>query len=208
MDEVSKLNIPTSQVRIFNNWRLYFRVSNIAHLTNISGSKIQQCYLNERLINKKENATKLLWPKQQAPEFSTFRIWRQILATIVKFDNKGKLKVKLGNWEINPWYCININSAIDCTKTKLLHKNDNKQWECFSMIRTERGKLCYDTSAEKVQNIKEFGNLTPVDITKTLDHILVEDRHIQQMKQNTSQQNYQNTINEVIQFELIHYIKK
>jgi hypothetical protein len=92
MDEVLKLDLPTSQIQIFNTWRLLFKVTNSSHLTNHSGNQVLSCYLNKKEVLSNLNNNKLRWPNQQMPHLSIFQVGRRTLTTIVKFDNKGTLK--------------------------------------------------------------------------------------------------------------------
>jgi hypothetical protein len=38
-------NIPTQDLIIFNNWRIFFKVSRFSDICNAEGNKIQQRYL-------------------------------------------------------------------------------------------------------------------------------------------------------------------
>jgi hypothetical protein len=46
MDEVDKLDIPTSKKRSFNCWRLFFRVNSLSEMTNSQGTHMQKKLLN------------------------------------------------------------------------------------------------------------------------------------------------------------------
>jgi hypothetical protein len=49
MDEVVLLNCSPMYKRVFNNWIMYYQINTLSDITNCTGDRIEEVYLNKRM---------------------------------------------------------------------------------------------------------------------------------------------------------------
>jgi hypothetical protein len=79
MDEIDKYEVSPLEKQIFNNWRIYFRVTTMAQVCNNTGDYIQLEYLNYHSAMAQSRQRHEKWPNQNSPSITKFGIWRRIL---------------------------------------------------------------------------------------------------------------------------------
>lgn len=104
MDKVSQHEaLTTSDKRIFNNWRLFFQVSTLSDIIDPAGTSVQEAYWRLPQAHSDSAAIRWRtsrhnWPIQQAPDSSTFKIWRKVLRTVFDITSQGRVIQPLGDW--------------------------------------------------------------------------------------------------------------
>ena len=90
----------TSELRLINHWRTFFKVNTLSDICEPDDSnKIQVYYLNQQPVLDRKNRSKLNWPNQQEPGNKGFKLWIQALKT--SFGLKASTRNithKLGAW--------------------------------------------------------------------------------------------------------------
>lgn len=120
----------TAEKRVFNNWRLFFKVSMLSDIVESNGNVVQSVYWNPQDIQSRRVAKRLRtsrhnWPHKQAPDLSTFKIWKRLLKQSFKISSAGVLHKGLGMWEVSPEYSENIWSAYLHTRNHQLYVRHN-----------------------------------------------------------------------------------
>jgi hypothetical protein len=67
MDEVISLDISIGKKRLFNSWRLFFRVNTLSEMTNSQGTHIKEKFLNKYGVDTYIPSSLLKWPNQKPP---------------------------------------------------------------------------------------------------------------------------------------------
>lgn len=124
-------SMTNAERRIFNNWRIYFKVSTISDLVEPDGTRIQLGYWRppseDTQVNREIRQSRHNWPRQQQPHVSTFRIWRKGLRTLCGTNSGGELLRPLGDWvttfrtSSNDW-----NDYLD-PNTRLVYRRQTDQ---------------------------------------------------------------------------------
>jgi hypothetical protein len=112
MQEFRLLGLSNSELRLVNNWRIFFQVSTLVELCNPEGNRIQPCFLTKpsgRIVTK-ENPTNLRWPIQREPGKRGFALWLKCINTCFQPYNKGRINHQFGRWmsseeiqKVNEW---------------------------------------------------------------------------------------------------------
>jgi ribonuclease HI len=100
MSEFVSLGFNTAELRLINNWRLYFRVTTLAELCNPEGTRIRECFLKEptsEYVNE-INPSALQWPNQGKPSKRGFKLWLKCLSSCFNVY-RGRINHKFGAWK-------------------------------------------------------------------------------------------------------------
>jgi hypothetical protein len=89
------------QEKLFNNWRLFYRINTLSDMTNSQGTHIQPRFLNIYGINTYQSSSLLQWPNQVAPSAKYFTNWLHVLRVAAGVGKDGKLNRPLGRWLSN-----------------------------------------------------------------------------------------------------------
>jgi ribonuclease HI len=111
MSEFKTLGFSRSELRLINNWRIFFQVSTLAELCTPDGSSIQQCYLtqpNGRPVAK-ANPSSIIWPAQGEPGKRGFNLWCKCLSLCFNMRKKGQLTYNFGRW-VSSEHILKANS--------------------------------------------------------------------------------------------------
>jgi hypothetical protein len=101
MTEFSSLGLTMNELKLINNWRIFFQVNTLAELCNPEGNKIQECFLKaptRGFVNNRNKST-LQWPKQSIPGKRGFSLWLKCLRLSFNMQNKGRINHQFGKWE-------------------------------------------------------------------------------------------------------------
>jgi hypothetical protein len=129
MDLVDKLDVSVNKKRIFNNYRIYYRVNSVAEITNCQGTHVMKQFLSKYNIKTYNSTSTLKWPNQQPPDDKYFNIWISILRDILGIDKTGKLRQPLGKWITQTTHQVPPNIHY------MIHKNNQtKQLVCGRAI--------------------------------------------------------------------------
>jgi hypothetical protein len=126
MDTIIKTNISKDDLRIFNNWRLFFQVNCLSELCTVDGSSVNKIFMeyprDEVEINMlKPSRSKLKWTCQPRPGKKSFNIWTRTLRKCFNISSRGNINVNLGAWyhecatQTNEWlayHCVTKCSVI------------------------------------------------------------------------------------------------
>lgn len=123
MDHIIENSTMTNaEHRIFNNWRLYFKVSVLSDIVTPDGTTIQDMYWQPMLFTERNSLriSKHNWPIQHQPDWDTFRIWKKGIKTTFHVSVTGVLSQRLGDWHTtflqsyNTWqyYWDNITRSL------------------------------------------------------------------------------------------------
>jgi hypothetical protein len=73
MDEFEKYTWTQCEWIIFNNWRLYFQVFTLSHITNHAGNQNSAHFLFRNKLHEWKPTSKYIWPHQKQPPIGTFQ---------------------------------------------------------------------------------------------------------------------------------------
>jgi hypothetical protein len=95
---LERIQSPTD-LRIFNNWRKYFKVNYLSELCNAEGTQI--FYKHMQYPNKEitvHQQSKWTWPIQGRPGVKRFQTWRRIIEATFQCTASGQIPIKLSAW--------------------------------------------------------------------------------------------------------------
>jgi hypothetical protein len=101
MEKFIKLNLTPNELRLVNNWRLYFKVNCLSDICDASENRIQAAYLTQKRDNATlaNNNTTLNWPNQEIPGDKGFKLWIRCLKQCFGLDTRNRLIThKIGYW--------------------------------------------------------------------------------------------------------------
>jgi hypothetical protein len=100
MSEFMTLGLTQNELRLINNWRIFFQVNTLAEICNPEGTKIQECYLKQptQLYINKISPSTLQWPNQGIPGKRGFSFWLKCLRLSFNMY-KGRINHKFGAWK-------------------------------------------------------------------------------------------------------------
>lgn len=101
MKAFKNLQLTKSELRLINNWRIYFQVNYLSEICNPEGNKIQKCFLKSTsgLTMNQDNESSLRWPVQKRPGKKGFGIWMKCLQYCFNMQSNGRITHNLGNWK-------------------------------------------------------------------------------------------------------------
>jgi hypothetical protein len=101
MSEFISIGFTTNELRLINNWRIYFQVNTLVELCNPEGTRIREEYLKEptRRIPNKVNPTILQWPNQGNAGKRGFNLWLRALRLSFNMIAKGSINHHFGQWK-------------------------------------------------------------------------------------------------------------
>jgi hypothetical protein len=170
MDELAKHDISPSEKKIFNNWRLYFRVTTLAQVCNNAGEFVKMEYLNYYSAISQPRIRHEKWPNQKHPAITKFGIWRRIILQIANCNGLGKLRRPMGEWYKYELYKHNHQQVLHYTKQHIAIKNDNtEQWKIFNIRRSTRTKMEFTKRESMYTSNLDLNQYIPVDIENETD---------------------------------------
>ena len=100
MNAFIKSGLRTSELRLINHWRKFFKVNTLADICEPDdNSKIQAFYTTMIPKTNRKNISKLNWPNQQKPGFKGFYLWLKALKIAFGFNIATRdITYKLGAW--------------------------------------------------------------------------------------------------------------
>jgi hypothetical protein len=119
MLEVSKLNLPSTDLIAINQCRLYLQAYHVSDLSTASGNSLS-LHAWEGVPRDYGLTNKFTWPKQGMPSQAAWKIWRSTLRQTI-LSRGMRLRESVGLWlrkdyDIWQWYyCPNLDSLIQIT---------------------------------------------------------------------------------------------
>jgi hypothetical protein len=100
MSEFVSLGFSQQELRLINNWRIFFRVNTLAEICNPEGTRIQDCFLKvpTKSFTNQVNPSNLQWPNQGLPGKRGFSLWLKSLRMSFNMLN-GRINHKFGEWK-------------------------------------------------------------------------------------------------------------
>ena len=140
MDVAIQYTANVYQLKIINNWRIYFQALTLSDICDGHGNAVLQAYREYKVVNNhtQYRTSKLLWPKQGKPNQKTFTIWKKFLQNILGIQQNGMLKNKLGQWFEKPEMSDNVWSIYYDTETSTLCKYKNSLYEIYPKLQSVR----------------------------------------------------------------------
>jgi ribonuclease HI len=153
MDVVDGLDITTTKKRVFNNFRLFYRINNLSELTNSQGTHIEKRFLTKYGLDSYKPTSTQNWPNQKAPDKKYFTIWINILRAITGIDSTGKLKKPLGAWITSTIHNVPSNVKFLIHKgnqTLIVRDEQTNLWSAHPISHSMRSTYFFhrDTSME------------------------------------------------------------
>lgn len=106
MEKIMLLKIKKRDIRICNNWRLYFQAITLSDIVTADGRFVQDIYwrCSDAGNNQHSNSRRstLNWPHQQQPHRKTFAIWKKCINLAFNLGNRQQLPIPLGPWMVPP----------------------------------------------------------------------------------------------------------
>jgi hypothetical protein len=205
MDEILKHDLSKQEIRIFNNWRVFFQVLTISDLTNQQGTHIRQRFLNKNSSVARLGRQDIKWPNQERPNNKYFYIWTKGLKLITGMGEDRSLKNKLGNW------IIGTNETT--SSPSLLHKNNQllavqdettNMWCLHNLEYTAHAKMFFNRTNSLETPEIELSEYIPIDITTKGQYHIVNPRTRRSDKKQNYTQKRNNKNNILQQMEKIN----
>jgi hypothetical protein len=190
MDELERYDWTDREWIIFNNWRLFFKVLTLSHITNHTGNRILPQFLNRRQVNEWQSNSKYTWPHQERPPLETFKIWKRMLVRITGCDSVGNLTLrKLGSWYQTFQQSIRVKSRIHISTKKLLVWCEGSvDWKCYHQVHENWSFYCFNKDHWDYEDY-------PVDYTEDRATYFVYIRGLSNMVATITQQPQPNVTN-------------
>lgn len=101
MSTFIKLRLSNNELKLINNWRIYFKVNFLSERCNPEGNKIDNYYINRSIgkDDQPENVSTLRWPLQMKPGPKGFLLWKKCLKDCFNMQTNGTINYNLGNWK-------------------------------------------------------------------------------------------------------------
>jgi hypothetical protein len=101
MTEFLTLGLTQAELRLLNNWRLFFQVNTLAKLCNPEGTRIRECFIKAPTINFSNQISRSMihWPNQGIPGKRGFSLWLKCLRVCFHMAPKGRINHKFGKWK-------------------------------------------------------------------------------------------------------------
>jgi hypothetical protein len=151
MDEVLKIGLSPTQLRIFNHWRILFQANTISDLATQEGDKLRKEIINKKLVNKQLNISRMNWPKQEAPSLNTFRVWTQMIRQITQCTQQGTMTTNLGEWIISPHKYRRFHSLVHNNHRTIMLKVSDKLWHQYKVYKNHHSRLYFRFDKETLQ---------------------------------------------------------
>jgi hypothetical protein len=154
MDVFRKLPYKTSELRLINNWRLFFKVNTISDLCNAQGTQVDVQYRQYTEIlehNKHQRATRLNWPRQSRPGKLGYKYWRDALTKGLFMAPNGKLRKPLGHWQIYAEQQDSTWHHYFSSSTNQLYTRNGSHFDVYPMCKA--GRNHNECSLESITSI-------------------------------------------------------
>jgi hypothetical protein len=94
------LGLSNTELKLVNNWRIYFQINTLSELCNPEGACIQSCFFKNRQQSQypRVNSSKLQWPQQGMPGKRGFSLWLKCLRSCFNMDHNGRINYRFGTW--------------------------------------------------------------------------------------------------------------
>jgi hypothetical protein len=157
------------QMRLVNNWRMFYQALTLSDLTNAAGDRIEAYYLHQPATNESNphRQSKLKWPVQPLPGPKGHRCWIKCLKMCFGMAADGRLAQKLGAWTIST-----SQSSSEYTNYLNLQSNDLyvfqrhlKNYQCYLPHHARTKSIRFDQEPSGVINVLP-DNCIPCDLTK------------------------------------------
>lgn len=179
------MNLPPRELRICNNWRLFFQALTLSDIvTPADGRFIQDRYwivsvaTNDR--GHYHQKSKLNWPFQPAPDRSTFNYWKKCIKLAFNLRNRQQLPIPLGNWMISPQTSVNQWEYYLQPMTNVLYHNKFDGWYDVHNLEDDSTRFSSTLKFDSVpdEQIAELPSLT-LPVTPSMEYNSLRLRHAQ-----------------------------
>jgi hypothetical protein len=96
MTSFTKIGASRAELKLLNNWRLYYQVNLLSEICFATGAAIQPYYLEYNPTTTRQTTTKLIWPIQAKPDELSFKVWKRYINSCFLYPN-NKCK-QTGTW--------------------------------------------------------------------------------------------------------------
>jgi ribonuclease HI/Zn finger protein HypA/HybF involved in hydrogenase expression len=186
MDIVDGLEVSTTIKRIFNNWRIYFRVNLLSEISNTKGTHVMGKFLSKYNVKEYMPTSTLQWPNQPHPDLKYFTIWINILRQITGIDTRGKLPVRrqMGRWLSQSTNNVptNVNFLINKNnQTLAVRDTSTKLWSTHLLTHQQRSTYFFDkNNSLEMPHINE-NEYDRADAVELDDHYKINKRNIKSL---------------------------
>jgi hypothetical protein len=154
MTEFPTLGLSNHDLKLVNNWRIYFQVNTLAEICIPEGTCIQTCFFKmpSSSHTPRVNSSKLQWPQQGMPSKRGFSIWLKCLQSLFNMTTNGRINHKFGKWlstetliQNNDWlFYIQPSSGLLFTK-----KNDDNNYLYTIATTTRKNYVIYNSEGKR-----------------------------------------------------------
>jgi hypothetical protein len=138
MDIISKSTFSSKEIIIFNNTRLFLKLTSIAEICTASGKAVHPSYTTiepTKQRPKTHGDSKLIWPRQPPSNRRMWRVWLKGLKLLRK-PSSWNLQTPVGSWNHSCstqrlWYAYQVNSTnirIQNIRWEQHHSTHTKQY--------------------------------------------------------------------------------
>jgi hypothetical protein len=184
MDEIEHYDMTKQEIRIFNNWRIFFQVLTVADIANQQGTHIRKRFLEKSSSISRLGRQDLKWPNQTRPDNKYFFIWLKGIKFITKMNDNRSLNKHLGNW-----LCDTNKTTSSQT---LIHKNNQllavqdettKLWSIYNIEKSEHAKLFFNRTNHLEMPEIIMDEYNPIDVTIKGQYYIINPRTRKTLRQ-------------------------
>ena len=167
---VTSNTMTQNEMESVNRCRIYLKVQNMSDITNGTGDKVIQSYMDSKAILID---SKYKWPFQPKPPPNDWKKWRQAIVEVWSSDEQGILKQPLG-----PIFCTShqISNWTISTSTNFLYRkySDSQILAYTARPRRHRGLPAYEPS-HRCQQLPEDCKTVKVNNANNLNVLIESD---------------------------------
>jgi hypothetical protein len=175
MEAFEKTKANTAELRILNNWRLYYKVILFSELCYSSGTGIQAIYLDyTHSLSLSQTKSNLHWPVQGKPNEISFKIWKRYVK-LCFMNSENKRSPHLGKWDISE--VIKTSPRCGCydkTNSNIYIPTATNNYIKYKAFNISRTSARYDPSTlGEIESLLP-GEVVPIDMHEYPESVLVK----------------------------------
>ena len=167
MDEFQKIGLLPAQLRLVNNWRIFFKATLLSDITNAAGTMVQKVYRKRPKHNKIDSQRRYCgnFPRQAVPGPQGFSLWTKCIKQCFHMSSQGKLKSSLGDWLVNPSSSKSQWTFYVSTNTMLLYETTEEGFKAYTNIYSRKHTCRYNLSTTCMQILATLpDDCIPIDV--------------------------------------------
>jgi ribonuclease HI len=177
MDIVDDLDVTDAEKRIFNNFRIYLRVTTVSQIVDTFGEYILPELMDKDRCTTFNRKRTEKWPNQQSPDKKYFSTWKKIILIATNSNKFGKLSKPLGTWDTNVIHKHNHQYLLNHDEDRLAIKNTiTNKWTKHKYHHVQYSNYYFNLQESEYVRTIDYKDYKPVDVEYQEDYILIRTR--------------------------------